>query len=78
VNRLSRILVLLSLLAAIALEVHLTTREYGPLLRYAAIAFLAGLLAAIRFPLPALSIGIAFAYAAPVLLSVIIGRYRLP
>jgi hypothetical protein len=78
VNRLSRVLVLLSLLAAMALEVQLAAREYGPLLRYVQVAFVVGLLTASRFPLPPISLGIGLAYAAPVLLSVTIGRYRLP
>jgi hypothetical protein len=78
VNRLSRILVLLSLIAAIALEVHLAAREYGPLLRYVEVAFVVGLLTASRFPLPPISLGAGLTYAAPVLLSVAIGRYRLP
>ena len=74
-NRFSRVLVLISLLAAAAFELYLATPEYGPLQNQSRIAFAAGLVAALVAPDAAMAGVLATAYVAPLLLN--IGRFRL-
>ena len=76
-NRFSRVLVLISLLAAAALELYLATPEYGPLQNQSRIAFAAGLAAALVAADAAMAGVLETAYVAPLLLNVAIGRFRL-
>src|SRR5215203_5692407 len=76
-NRLSRIVVLCSLLAATAFEVYLATPEYFPLTSQVRIAFVIGIVAALVAPDAAMAAGLSVAYIAPVLLTMAIGRFRL-
>lgn len=76
-NRLSRILVLLSLLAATALEAHLAAPEYGPLVRQTSMALALGIAGGLVASRPSITLAFALAYIAPVLLTVMIGRFRL-
>jgi len=75
-NRVSRILVLASLLVATALEVRLAARELGQLLVSCEIAFAVAFLAALWWPRAVAALALVFTYTAPVLLAVVIGRYR--
>jgi O-antigen ligase len=77
-DRLSRIVALCSLLAAIALQARLGARDYGPLIVMVEGAIAAGLIGGLAAPRVAAPIVLAFTYIAPVALTLAIGRYRPP
>ncbi len=75
-DRLSRIVVLCSLLAALALQTRLGARDYGPLSGQVPAALALGLSAALVAPGATTAIVLVFTYIAPVALGVTIGRYH--
>ena len=75
-DRLSRIVVLCSVLAAVALQTRLGARDYGPLAGQVPAALALGLSAALVAPGATTAIVLVFAYIAPVALGVTIGRYH--
>ena len=77
-NRLTRSAVLLSLIVACALEVHLAARELGLLLPATGMIFAIALAGAVRAPRPAMAAALFFSYITPVLMTIVIGRFRQP
>jgi hypothetical protein len=75
-DRLSRIVVLCSLLAAVALQTRLGARYYGPLAIVVGAAFSVGLAAALAAPEAATGATLSLAYIAPVVTTIAIGRYH--
>jgi O-antigen ligase len=75
-DRLSRIVVLCSLLAAVALQARLGARDYGPLAGQVPAALALGLSAALVAPAATTAIVLVFTYIAPLALGVTIGRYH--
>ena len=75
-NRLSRIVVLCSLLAAVALQTRLGARDYGPLILLVEAALAMGLVGALVAPGAATAAVLVFSCIAPVGLGVTIGRYH--
>ena len=75
-DRLSRIVVLCSVLAAVALQTRLGARDYGPLTLLVEAAFAMGVVGALVAPGAATAIVLVWAYVAPVAIGVSIGRYH--
>ena len=75
-DRLSRIVVLCSILAAVALQTRLGARGYGPLILLVEAALALGVVGALLAPGAATAAVLVFAYIAPVGLGVTIGRYH--
>ena len=75
-DRLSRIVVLCSVLAAVALQTRLGSRDYGPLTLLVEAAFAMGVAGALVAPGAATAIVLVWAYVAPVAIGVSIGRYH--
>ena len=75
-NRLSRIVVLCSVLAAVPLQTWLGARVYHPLLWLVEAALAAGFIVALVAPGAATAIVLVCAYIAPVAVGVTIGRYH--
>jgi hypothetical protein len=75
-NRLSRVVVLCSVLAAVALQTMLGARNYGPLTLLVEAALAIGFVGALVAPGVATAVVLALAYVAPVALGVTIGRYH--
>ena len=75
-DRLSRIVVLCSALAAVALQSMLGARDYGPLILLVEVALAAGFVAALIAPGAAKAAVLLLAYIAPVGTGVTIGRYH--
>ena len=75
-DRLSRIVVLCSVLAAVALQTRLGGRDYGPLILLVEGALALGVVGALLAPGAATAAVLVFAYIAPVGLGVTIGRYH--
>jgi hypothetical protein len=77
-NRLSRILVLVSLLVAMWLGTRLGARELGPLLLSCEVPFALAFFAALFIPRATLAAALSVAYLTPLLLTIIVGRFRSP
>ena len=75
-DRLSRLVALCSLLAAVALQTTLGARNYGPLILLVEASLAMGLIGAWIAPRAATAVVLGFAYIAPVGLGVTIGRYH--
>ena len=75
-HRLSRIVVLCSVLAAVALQTRLGARDYGPLAWQVPAALALGLSAALVAPGAATAFVLLLTYIAPVALGVSVGRYH--
>src|SRR5687767_5293193 len=75
-NRLSRLLVLASLLIAAWVELWLGARELGELLRMCEVAFGAALIAALFRRRATMAASLAVAYLTPLLFTIIVGRFR--
>ena len=75
-DRLSRIVVLCSVLAAVALQTRLGARDYGPITLLVEAAFAMGVVGALVAPGVATAIVLVWAYVAPVAIGVSIGRYH--
>jgi len=75
-HRLSRIVVLCSVLAAVALQTRLGARDYGPLAWQVPAALAVGLSAALVAPGAATAFVLLLTYIAPVALGVSVGRYH--
>ena len=75
-DRLSRIVVLCSVLAAVALQTRLGARDYGPLTLLVEAALAMGVVGALVAPGAATAIVLAWTYLAPVAIGVSIGRYH--
>ena len=72
----SRIVVLCSALAAVALQTRLGSRDYGPLTLLVEAALAMGVVGALVAPGAATAIVLVWAYVAPVAIGVSIGRYH--
>ena len=75
-DRLSRIVVVCSVLAAVALQTRLGARDYGPLTLLVEAALAMGIVGALVAPGAATAIVLVWAYLAPVAIGVSIGRYH--
>ena len=75
-DRLSRIVVLCSVLAAVALQTRLGARDYGPITLLVEAAVAMGVVGALVAPGAATAIVLVWTYVAPVAIGVSIGRYH--
>jgi hypothetical protein len=78
VNRVSRLFVILSVLAAAAVETWLAAREWGPLASVTAAAFVVTLVVGRFRPRLVTGGALFFSYLAPAVFTVVVGRFRLP
>ena len=77
VNRVSRLFVIVSMLAAAAVEATLAAPEWGPLPTVTVAAFLVALVAGRVLPGLVTAAALCFTYIAPAVFTVALGRFRL-